>query len=49
MFLHACIKYIVWIFAPTACSDVDRWPPPVPGKTLHLPIMGIVMKVILIT
>ncbi|XP_077308145.1 protein DENND6A [Lithobates pipiens] len=28
-----------------ACSDIDRWPPPVPGKTLHLPIMGLVIKV----
>ncbi|KAG9472576.1 hypothetical protein GDO78_018707 [Eleutherodactylus coqui] len=25
--------------------DIDRWPPPVPGKTLHLPIMGLVIKV----
>ncbi|XP_066472713.1 protein DENND6A isoform X2 [Tiliqua scincoides] len=32
-------------FLEAVCSDVDRWPPPVPGKTLHLPIMGIVMKV----
>uniref|UniRef100_A0A670IJT5 DENN domain containing 6A n=1 Tax=Podarcis muralis TaxID=64176 RepID=A0A670IJT5_PODMU len=32
-------------FLEAACSDIDRWPPPVPGKTLHLPIMGIVMKV----
>ncbi|XP_044307234.1 protein DENND6A isoform X2 [Varanus komodoensis] len=32
-------------YLEAACSDVDRWPPPVPGKTLHLPIMGIVMKV----
>lgn len=28
-----------------ACSDIDRWPPPMPGKTLHLPIMGLVIKV----
>ncbi|XP_023611497.1 protein DENND6A isoform X9 [Myotis lucifugus] len=27
-----------------ACNDVDRWPAPVPGKTLYLPIMGVVMK-----
>ncbi|XP_061474284.1 protein DENND6A isoform X2 [Rhineura floridana] len=32
-------------FLEAACSDIDRWPPPVPGKTLHLPIMGIVIKV----
>ncbi|XP_032996864.1 protein DENND6A isoform X2 [Lacerta agilis] len=32
-------------FLEAACSDIDRWPPPVPGKTLNLPIMGIVMKV----
>ncbi|XP_005997825.1 DENN/MADD domain containing 6Aa [Latimeria chalumnae] len=28
-----------------ACNDIDRWPAPVPGKTLNLPVMGIVMKV----
>ncbi|XP_018411778.1 PREDICTED: protein DENND6A [Nanorana parkeri] len=28
-----------------ACSDLDRWPAPLPGKTLHLPIMGLVIKV----
>ncbi|KAM3914901.1 protein DENND6A [Leptodactylus fuscus] len=28
-----------------ACSEIDRWPPPVPGKTLHLAIMGLVIKV----
>ncbi|KAL6046182.1 hypothetical protein STEG23_035492 [Scotinomys teguina] len=31
-------------YLEAACNDVDRWPAPVPGKTLHLPIMGIVMK-----
>uniref|UniRef100_A0A8D0YFE1 UDENN domain-containing protein n=1 Tax=Sus scrofa TaxID=9823 RepID=A0A8D0YFE1_PIG len=33
-------------YLEAACNDVDQWPAPVPGKTLHLPIMGIVMKVI---
>ncbi|KAM9326138.1 protein DENND6A [Gastrophryne carolinensis] len=28
-----------------ACSDIDRWPAPIPGKTLYLPIMGLVIKV----
>ncbi|ETE72413.1 hypothetical protein L345_01761, partial [Ophiophagus hannah] len=32
-------------FLEAACSDIDRWPLPVPGKTLYLPIMGIVIKV----
>ncbi|KAM9227705.1 protein DENND6A isoform 2-T2 [Leptosomus discolor] len=31
-------------FLEAVCSDVDRWPPPIPGKILHLPIMGIIMK-----
>uniref|UniRef100_A0A674JEL6 DENN domain containing 6A n=1 Tax=Terrapene triunguis TaxID=2587831 RepID=A0A674JEL6_9SAUR len=31
-------------FLEAVCSDVDHWPPPVPGKTLNLPIMGIIMK-----
>uniref|UniRef100_A0A8C3CZ80 DENN domain containing 6A n=1 Tax=Cairina moschata TaxID=8855 RepID=A0A8C3CZ80_CAIMO len=33
-------------FLEAVCSDVDRWPPPIPGEILHLPIMGIIMKVI---
>uniref|UniRef100_G1N433 DENN domain containing 6A n=1 Tax=Meleagris gallopavo TaxID=9103 RepID=G1N433_MELGA len=32
-------------FLEAVCSDVDRWPPPIPGEVLHLPIMGVVMKV----
>ncbi|XP_075430945.1 protein DENND6A isoform X2 [Ascaphus truei] len=28
-----------------ACSDIDQWPAPFPGKTLNLPIMGVVIKV----
>ncbi|XP_019360531.1 PREDICTED: protein DENND6A isoform X1 [Gavialis gangeticus] len=32
-------------FLEAVCSDVDRWPPPIPGKILQLPIMGIIMKV----
>ncbi|XP_006631043.2 DENN/MADD domain containing 6Aa isoform X1 [Lepisosteus oculatus] len=28
-----------------ACNDIDRWPVPSPGKTLILPIMGVVLKV----
>ncbi|KAJ7406926.1 Protein DENND6A [Willisornis vidua] len=31
-------------FLEAVCSDVDRWPPPVPGKVLQLPIMGVIMK-----
>ncbi|XP_070594566.1 protein DENND6A [Erythrolamprus reginae] len=32
-------------FLEAACNDIDRWPLPVAGKTLYLPIMGIVIKV----
>uniref|UniRef100_A0A8B9QYZ5 DENN domain containing 6A n=1 Tax=Anas platyrhynchos TaxID=8839 RepID=A0A8B9QYZ5_ANAPL len=32
-------------FLEAVCSDVDHWPPPIPGEILHLPIMGIIMKV----
>uniref|UniRef100_A0A8C4R0P0 DENN/MADD domain containing 6B n=1 Tax=Eptatretus burgeri TaxID=7764 RepID=A0A8C4R0P0_EPTBU len=28
-----------------ACKDIDRWPNPIPGKTLNLPIMGLVIQV----
>ncbi|KAH0630139.1 hypothetical protein JD844_012807 [Phrynosoma platyrhinos] len=46
-YLEAGWSRLVIFYCPfSACNDVDRWPPPVPGKTLHLPIMGIVMKVV---
>uniref|UniRef100_UPI00398F8771 DENN/MADD domain containing 6Aa isoform X3 n=1 Tax=Pristiophorus japonicus TaxID=55135 RepID=UPI00398F8771 len=28
-----------------ACNDLDRWPAPIPGRTLNLPTMGVVIKV----
>ncbi|XP_062356881.1 protein DENND6A isoform X4 [Cinclus cinclus] len=31
-------------FLEAVCSDIDHWPPPVPGKVLQLPIMGFIMK-----
>ncbi|RMB99937.1 hypothetical protein DUI87_23345 [Hirundo rustica rustica] len=31
-------------FLEAVCSDIDRWPPPVPGKVLQLPIMGVIMR-----
>lgn len=27
------------------CNQIDQWPPPVPGMTLNLPVMGIVFQV----
>ncbi|XP_028346608.1 protein DENND6B isoform X2 [Physeter macrocephalus] len=27
------------------CSEVDQWPAPVPGRTLNLPVMGVVLQV----
>lgn len=27
------------------CNQIDQWPPPVPGMTLSLPVMGIVFQV----
>ncbi|XP_075967395.1 protein DENND6B isoform X3 [Anarhichas minor] len=27
------------------CNGVDQWPPPVPGLTLNLPVMGVVLQV----
>ncbi|XP_069823095.1 protein DENND6A [Dendropsophus ebraccatus] len=51
-FFHTVVKQIAPEFfersdpcLEAACSEIDRWPPPVPGKTLHLPIMGLVIKV----
>ncbi|ELU00735.1 hypothetical protein CAPTEDRAFT_175751 [Capitella teleta] len=28
-----------------ACHDIDQWPPPIPGNTVNLPIMGTVVQV----
>jgi len=28
-----------------ACHDLDQWPSPTPGETLHLPLMGSVIQV----
>ncbi|XP_012504221.1 PREDICTED: protein DENND6B isoform X2 [Propithecus coquereli] len=27
------------------CSEIDQWPAPVPGQTLNLPVMGVVVQV----
>uniref|UniRef100_A0A8C5RVU3 DENN domain containing 6B n=1 Tax=Laticauda laticaudata TaxID=8630 RepID=A0A8C5RVU3_LATLA len=27
------------------CRQIDQWPPPVPGQTLNLPVMGVVIQV----
>ncbi|XP_041059586.1 protein DENND6B isoform X2 [Carcharodon carcharias] len=27
------------------CNEVDQWPAPIPGKTLSLPVMGVVIQV----
>lgn len=29
----------------TVCNEIDQWPPPVPGLTLNLPVMGVVLQV----
>lgn len=51
-FFHTVVKQIAPEYfersdpcLEAACSEIDQWPPPVPGKTLHLPIMGLVIKV----
>uniref|UniRef100_A0A8C3Y934 DENN domain containing 6B n=1 Tax=Catharus ustulatus TaxID=91951 RepID=A0A8C3Y934_CATUS len=28
------------------CNEIDQWPPPVPGQTLNLPVMGVVIQVL---
>ncbi|TRY82369.1 hypothetical protein DNTS_015109 [Danionella cerebrum] len=32
-------------FLETVCHEIDQWPAPVPGQTLNLPVMGVVMQV----
>lgn len=29
----------------TVCNEIDQWPAPVPGQTLNLPVMGVVLQV----
>lgn len=29
----------------TVCHEMDQWPPPVPGLSLNLPVMGVVLQV----
>lgn len=29
----------------SVCSEIDQWPPPVPGQMLNLPVMGVVIQV----
>eukprot|EP00066_Takifugu_rubripes_P026340 XP_011615606.1 PREDICTED: protein DENND6B-like [Takifugu rubripes] len=29
----------------TVCNEIDQWPPPVPGLTLNLPVMGVVLQI----
>ncbi|XP_063267644.1 protein DENND6A isoform X4 [Prinia subflava] len=38
------ICYLSFPDSNSVCSDIDRWPPPVPGKVLQLPIMGVILK-----
>jgi hypothetical protein len=28
-----------------ACCNIERWPPPAPGETLNLPLLGLVFQV----
>ncbi|XP_062842616.1 DENN/MADD domain containing 6Aa [Trichomycterus rosablanca] len=49
-FFHSLLKLIAPEYfekqepcLEAACNDIDRWPTPCPGKTLFLPIMGVVM------
>lgn len=30
---------------PSVCNEIDQWPPPVPGQSLNLPVMGVVIQV----
>ncbi|KAI5614937.1 protein DENND6B, partial [Silurus asotus] len=27
------------------CNEIDQWPPPAPGQTLSLPVMGVILQV----
>ncbi|XP_062347474.1 protein DENND6B isoform X2 [Cinclus cinclus] len=49
-------QYLLQLIAPeyfdklepcleAVCNEIDQWPPPVPGQTLNLPVMGVVIQV----
>ncbi|XP_007908989.1 DENN/MADD domain containing 6Aa isoform X2 [Callorhinchus milii] len=51
-FFHSLLKLIAPEYfdknepcLEAACNDLDRWPAPISGKLLNLPIMGVVIKV----
>lgn len=29
----------------TVCNEIDQWPTPVPGMTLNLPVMGVILQI----
>uniref|UniRef100_A0A3B4AAN9 UDENN domain-containing protein n=1 Tax=Periophthalmus magnuspinnatus TaxID=409849 RepID=A0A3B4AAN9_9GOBI len=29
----------------TVCNEIDQWPKPVPGMTLNLPVMGVILQI----
>ncbi|NXX11647.1 DEN6B protein, partial [Podargus strigoides] len=37
------LSFFPWV--PAVCNEIDQWPPPVPGQTLNLPMMGVVIQV----
>lgn len=32
-------------YLSSVCNEIDQWPPPSPGQTLNLPIVGTVLQV----
>ncbi|MEQ2281443.1 Protein dennd6b [Ameca splendens] len=32
-------------FLEAVCNEIDQWPPPTPGQTLNLPIVGVVLQI----
>ncbi|MGH0123647.1 UNVERIFIED_CONTAM: hypothetical protein FKN15_012787 [Acipenser sinensis] len=44
-FYHSLLKLIAPEYFEKTCSDIERWPAPVPGIALSLPIVGVVVKV----
>uniref|UniRef100_A0A4W3KEV7 DENN/MADD domain containing 6Aa n=1 Tax=Callorhinchus milii TaxID=7868 RepID=A0A4W3KEV7_CALMI len=52
-FFHSLLKLIAPEYfdknepcLEAACNDLDRWPAPISGKLLNLPIMGVVIKML---
>lgn len=42
---HNCLISFAFFHMVAVCNEIDQWPSPLPGLTLNLPLMGVVLQV----